>query len=134
MDISVTSISSPQWDFSTLGQATFPAATMRRCLPFLWLLPQLLPKTLQSQGAHAAAFCCPREIPAINSKMLRSRGNNSARIIGDISYKSSQPVCNPNAREGRASTEERLKLPEYTLTRQICFFRVALQKANILVH
>lgn len=134
MDISVTSSSSPQRDSFTLVQATFLAATIRSCLPFLWLLPQLLLKTLQPWGARASAFCCPQEIPAINSKMLQSGGNNPAHVIGDISYKSSQPVRNPNAQEGCTSAAERLKLAEYTLTRQICFFRVTLHKANILAH
>lgn len=136
-ELSVTSTSPPQWDFSPLGYAIFPAATTRHCLPFLRLLPQLLLKTLRSWGrvAQLLSSALERSLPS-TAKMLWSRGNNSARIIGAISYKRSQPARNPNAREGRASTEERLKLAAYTLTRQICFFflTLTLQKANILAH
>lgn len=104
MDEPVTPTCFLQQDFSTLSQAAFPAATIQ-C--FLWLLPQPLLKTLQSQGAHVAAFCCPREIPAINSKILQSGRNNSIHITRDISYKSSQPVRNPDAREDHASMEKK---------------------------
>lgn len=63
-----------QRDFATPSQATFPAATKPRCLPSLWLPPRPLLKPLQS-----------RDVRAIESKTLQSRGNNSAGVIGDMS-------------------------------------------------
>jgi len=123
MDVSVTAASSPQQDLSTLSQATFPAATTRCRLPFLWLFPPPTPKDPATAECSCSCFLRPSREPR-HQRQIQSRGSDLAHAVGDISYKSTQPVHNPNTQEHRASTGERLQLAEYTLPRQICFLRV----------
>lgn len=63
MDPSPTSTSSPQRDFSTLGQAVFPAATISRRLPFSLAPSPSVPADPAITGCPAGRFLPPSRDP-----------------------------------------------------------------------
>lgn len=96
-----------------------------RCLPALWLPPRPLLQPLQSWDVHA-----------MKSKMLRSRGNNSAGVIGDMSSalflpELSAPAWPDVPRRAALTREERLELGEHSQARQTCFLKAASKARSV---
>lgn len=96
-----------------------------RCLPALWLPPRPLLQPLQSW-----------DVRAMKSKMLRSRGNNSAGVIGDMSsalflLELSAPAWPDVPRRAALTREERLELGEHSQARQTCFLKAASKARSV---